>query len=177
MRSYITVLKQFFNITLFINYVKLVFLCRIVHIFAELITFGLATAKIWDQIFLLIQDFFIKDRYYRDYEGSAKGTPYVRVINVNRTLQGYCIAVGFAALQREMLGRGREVSHEEAKAYLDEMQDKGLVAVSDKRSSKITNRVVKNRCYISARIVSAATRPEIITADCPPLGKVQAPAR
>ena len=125
----------------------------------------------------MYQDFFVRDGYYKYYEGSKKGTPHVRVINVERTIDcserlldnqdahriidaspsiglvpcpcrtrmekmgtrecrdnnpvGFCIVIGFAAIHREMLGRGYAVTHQEAKKYLDDMQNKGLVVVSD----------------------------------------------
>jgi len=125
----------------------------------------------------MYQEFFIKDGYYKYYEGSECGTPHVRVINVERTIDfreellenkdahriidaspsvglvpcpcrtrtekmgnrecknnnpvGSCIAIGFAAVQRDALGRGQAVTHKEAKAYLDDMQNAGLLAISD----------------------------------------------
>jgi len=125
----------------------------------------------------LYQEFFIKDKYYRRYETSEKGTPTFRTIPVRRALAtgqkilsteeahgiidsslvaalvpcpcrtrteklgireckdknpvGACIMLGLSALHFESAGMGKPVSREQAKKYLDEMQDLGLVAATE----------------------------------------------
>jgi len=44
---------------------------------------------------------------------------------------GSCIMMGTTALHFESVGLGRSVTADEAKNYLDEMQEKGLVAITD----------------------------------------------
>ncbi len=44
---------------------------------------------------------------------------------------GYCIMMGTTALHFESVGLGKNVSAEEAKQYLDEMREKGLVNITD----------------------------------------------
>jgi ferredoxin len=129
----------------------------------------------------LYQQFFIKDGFYRYYEGSAKGTPLMRTVPVQRSLRtaqkildteeahqiidsvthlrlvscpcrtrtekmgaracghknpiGYCIMTETSALYFAQAGIGKEVTAAQARQYLDEMQDLGLVVTTENFSS------------------------------------------
>jgi len=127
----------------------------------------------------LYKEFFIKEGYYKYYESSEKGTPVMRVIPVERTIEhgqqvlkgeealrliddlpgdqlalvpcpcrtrteklgereckeknpvGACIMIGLPAMHFQSIGLGKKVSREQAKGYLLEMQDLGLVATTE----------------------------------------------
>jgi formate hydrogenlyase subunit 6/NADH:ubiquinone oxidoreductase subunit I len=127
----------------------------------------------------LYRDYFINGKYFKYYESSAKGTPLMRVIPVDKAIEadqqkltaeeahdfimnhapeemalvpcpcrtraektgtreckdqfpiGACIMMGPAALHFEMQGLGKRVNREQAMAYFDEMQNLGLVGMTD----------------------------------------------
>ncbi len=129
----------------------------------------------------LYQEFFIRDGFYRRYEGSDAGTPVMRVIPVQRAVEheqrildseeahaiidacenicmvpcpcrtrtekmgarecadrypvGACLMCGFNAAYFQMRGIGQVVTQEQAKAYFDEMQELGLVGLTENYAS------------------------------------------
>jgi ferredoxin len=123
------------------------------------------------------KQFFVKEGFYRYYEGSEQGTQVSRVVPVRKAIRyeekildteeahevidgvehlrlvpcpcrtrteklgerqctdhnpvGFCITMGNSALYFQHLGWGRRVTAEQAKSYLDEMNELGLVAATD----------------------------------------------
>ena len=158
------------------------------------------------------QDFFIRDGYYRNYEGSRKGTRTFRAIPVNRAIEhgqrvmgqeeahaiidasgfvtlvscpcrtrteklgireckdrnpiGTCIMPGFTGLYFHSLGLGKEVTKEQARQYLDEMQDLGLVAITENHTNP-AHAIICLCCECCCSQVRGRTRWDNLTAIAP----------
>lgn len=70
---------------------------------------------------------------------------------------GSCIMMGNTALHFESVGLGRNVSVEEAKKYLDDMQEKGLVAITDNWAKK-DHTIICSCCECCCSQVRGRTR-------------------
>ncbi len=70
---------------------------------------------------------------------------------------GFCIMMGHVALYFQGLGMGREVTAAQAREYLDDMQEKGLVAITDNWEAK-DHTIICSCCTCCCSQVRGRTR-------------------